>query len=91
MKYQIKEIGDFEVEAKTPLFALRKGIRKLLSRIQKKNGDIYDIKGQTITLVNQFGDPQIYLVTILPYSGPPKSIYYKFEYEIEVYKKLNVI
>lgn len=89
MKFRIQELKNTVVSAKSPLIALRKAIRKVVSVMELKGKDIFEMVNQSITLVNEYGEEQTYLVSIVPYDGKQKSIYYKLNYEIEVYKKLN--
>ena len=92
MHYTIKQLNNLTVSATTPLGALRKAIRKLVNNIKKQGGDIYEIKNEKFNIASENSESAAseYIISIVK-SKQEKSIYYKLDYEIEIYKKLNNI
>ena len=91
--FTIIEFKNLQIKAINSITALRKSVRYLITTSKKREPkiNIFDkFKNINITVKDVESEKQtMYIISIVkPISGKSKSIYYKLEYEIEVYRKL---
>lgn len=94
MHYSISELNSLMVKGKTPIHALKKAIRKVVSNVKKRGENIFTIQNERLTIKCLETDKEsIYIFTIIKKEdfNNQRSLYYQLEYDIEIYKKLNNI
>lgn len=93
--YICLQLKNMQVIGQNPLIALRKCIRKLIynAKQKQKDVDIFAVfKDIKITLLCCQTNKQIhYIVSIVKPTKPNLSLYYKLDYELEIYRKLQNI
>lgn len=100
-KYMVAELKNVIVNGSSYLAVIRKAMRTLIknAKSKKKDLDIYlTFKNITLTITEVDGDGVpipakecVYIINIVPNTDSKKSLYYDFEYNIEVYKRLRLI
>lgn len=93
--YVSKETGNLIVKGKSPLVALRKIVRRCINKMKKCDSriDIFSqINKRPFTLIDEHGKVLEYIVSIIKDEDNTfKSLYYKVDYRMEIYKKLTDI
>ena len=88
MDYQIAQMNNMKVKARTPLIALRKGVRRFL---QLYKGNKFGLSCEPLTIIDlQTGKEINYIFSIVKLKEQ-RSIYSKFDYNIQVYKQLALL
>ena len=95
----IKELRDSEFQASTVTFALRKAVRKLVKIVKDKNPkmSIFDNdkfqKNFDLTIIEKESQKKFeFKVSIIKnVTNEKKSMYYQFDYNILVYKRLALL
>lgn len=94
--YLCPQLNNMAIIGQNPLTAIRKCVRKLIlnAKTKKKDIDIFStFKNIHLSLVSPTdGKRNDYIISIIKLDeNTPKSIYYKMEYSIELYRKLKNI